>query len=192
MTKQIHVLLILCLLNATLTYGWFRLKSREHTLQRELNTFPTVRNELAKAEKQLQIHIFPWKDDPNFADTQVRFEEFFKNALQKNLVWSPDAKPSPLRDGVVRHTGNVTAFFFYPQVRSFLEALSENNLPLFIRSLHVKRNGLNNAGLQIDLTFEALAISETTSVASTPPPSLPKHSREAAAATFSRVLLPNE
>ena len=192
MTKQIRILLVLCLLNGTLIYGWFRLKAREHTLQQQLNTFPTVRNELAKAEKQLQIHIFPWKDDPNFADTQMRFEDFFRNALQINLVWSSTSNPSPLRDGVVRHTGNVTAFFFYPHIRPFLEVLAEHNLPVFIRSLHVKRNGLNNAGLQVVLTFEALAISETTSVASTPPPSSPKHSREAAAAMFSRVLLPNE
>ena len=192
MTKQIHILLALCLLNGTLTYGWFRLKEREQTLQSELSTFPTVRNERAKAKKQLRTHIFPWENYRNLADTQVRFEEFFKNALQINLVWSPTSNPSPLRDGVVCHTGNVTAFFFYPQVRPFLKALAEHNLPVFIRSLHVKRNGLNNAGLQVVLTFEALAISETTSVASTPPPSLPKHSREAAAAVFSRVLLPNE
>ena len=192
MNKQIHILLILCLLNGILTYGWFRLKAREHTLQRELNTFPTVRNEITKAEKQLQIHIFPWENYRNLADTQVRFEEFFKNALQINLVWSPTSNPSPLRDGVVCHTGNVTAFFFYPQVRSFLEVLAEHNLPVFIRSLHVKRNGLNNAGLRVDLTVEALAINETTSVAATPPPSLPTHSREAVAAVFSRDLLPNE
>ncbi|MBR1843490.1 MAG: hypothetical protein IJ793_01270 [Opitutales bacterium] len=192
MTKQIHILLALCLLNGTLTYGWFRLKAREHTLQQELSTFPVVRNNLVKAEKQLQVHIFPWKEHTNFADTQMRFEEFFKNALQKNLVWSPDAKPSPLRNGVVCHTGNVTAFFFYPQVRPFLKALSEHNLPVFIRSLYVKRNGLNNAGLQVDATFEALAINETTSVVATPPPSPPKHSLEATATAFSRALLPNE
>ena len=192
MTKQIRILLALCLLNGTLIYGWFRLKAREHTLQQQLNTFPTVRNELSKAEKQLQTHIFPWENYRNLADTQVRFEEFFKNTLQINLVWSPTSNPSPLRDGVVRHTGNVTAFFFYPHIRPFLKALSEHNLPVFIRSLHIKRNGLNNAGLKVVLTFEALAINETTSVASTPPPSLPKHSREAAAAVFSRDLLPNE
>ena len=192
MTKQIRILLALCLLNGTLTYGWFRLKEREQTLQSELSTFPTVRNELSKAKKQLQTHIFPWKDDPNFADTQMRFEDFFRNALQINLVWSPTSNPSPLRDGVVCHTGNVTAFFFYPQVRPFLEVLAEHNLPVFIRSLHIKRNGLNNAGLQVVLTFEALAISETTSVVSTPPPSSPKHSREATVAVFSRDLLPNE
>ena len=192
MTKQIHILLALCLLNGTLTYGWFRLKAREHTLQQELGTFPTVRNEIAKAEKQLQTHIFPLENYRNLADTQARFEGFFKNALQINLVWSPKSTPSPLRNGVIRHTGNVTAFFFYPQVRSFLKALSENNLPVFIRSLHIKRNGLNNAGFKVDLTFEALAISETTSVAAIPPPSLSKHSREAAAAMFSRNLLPNE
>ena len=192
MTKQIRILLALCLLNGTLIYGWFRLKEREQTLQSELSTFPTVRNERAKAEKQLQTHIFPWENYRNLADTQVRFEEFFKNALQINLVWSPTSNPSPLRDGVVRHTGNVTAFFFYPHIRPFLKALSEHNLPVFIRSLHIKRNGLNNAGLKVVLTFEALAINETTSVASTPPPSLPKHSREAAAAVFSRDLLPNE
>lgn len=192
MTKQIQALLALYLLNGTLIYGWFRLKTREHTLQRALITFPSIRNELAQAEKCLQAHIFPWKDDPNFADTQTRFEAFFKNALQKNLVWSPKPTPSTLRNDVVCHTGNATVFFFYPHIRPLLKALAENNLPLFIRSLHVKRNGLNNAGLQIDLTLEALAISETTSVASTPPPSLPKHSREAAAAMFSHVLLPNE
>lgn len=192
MTKQIRILLALCLLNGTLIYGWFRLKEREQTLQSELSTFPTVRNEITKAKKQLQTHIFPWENYRNLADTQVRFEEFFKNALQINLVWSPKSTPSPLRNGVICHTGNVTAFFFYPHVRSFLKALSEHNLPLSIRSMHVKRNGLNNAGLQVVLTFEALAISETTSVAATPPPSLPKHSREAAAAMFSRVLLPNE
>ena len=192
MTKQIHILLALCLLNGTLTYGWFRLKEREQTLQSELSTFPTVRNEITKAKKQLQTHIFPWENYRNLADTQVRFEEFFKNALQINLVWSPTSNPSPLRDGVVRHTGNVTAFFFYPQVRPFLKKLSEHNLPVFIRSLHVKRNGLNNAGLQVVLTFEALAISKTTSVAATPPPSLPTHSREATAAVSSRNLLPNE
>ena len=192
MTKQIRILLALCLLNGTLTYGWFRLKEREQTLQSELSTFPTVRNELSKAEKRLQNCIFPWEDAKDFADTQMRFEDFFRNALQINLVWSPTSNPSPLRNGVVCHTGNVTAFFFYPHVRLFLKALSEHNLPLFIRSLYVKRNGLNNAGLQVVLTFEALAISETTSVAATPPPSLTKHSREAAAAVFSRVLLPNE
>ena len=192
MTKQIHILLALCLLNGTLIYGWFRLKSREHILKQELSTFPIVRNELTKVEKCLQNCVFPWKDYANSADIQTRFEAFFQNALQINLVWSPDAKPSPLRDGVARHTGNVTAFFFYPHVRSFLEALSENNLPLSIRSMHVKRNGLNNAGFKVDLTFEALAISETTSVAAIPPPSLSKHSREAVAAVFSRNLLPNE
>ncbi len=192
MTKQLHFLLALCLLNGTLTYGWFRLKAREYILQSELSTLPTVRNNLAKAEKQLQAHIFPWKDNPNFADTQAQFEEFFKNALQKNLVWSPKPTPSTLRNDVVCHTGNATAFFFYPHVRPFLEALSEHNMPLFIRSLHVKRNGLNNAGLQVVLTFEALAISETTSVASTPPPSLPKHSREASETVFFRDPLPNE
>lgn len=192
MTKQIRILLALCLLNGTLIYCWFRLKAREHTLQQQLNTFPTVRNELSKAEKRLQNCIFPWEDAQDFADTQMGFEDFFRNALQKNFVWTPKSTPSHLRNGVICHTGEVTAFFFYPHVRPFLEALSEHNMPLFIRSLHVKRNGLNNAGLQIDLTFEALAISETTSVASTPPPSLPKHFREAAAATFSRVLLPNE
>ena len=37
MTKQIHALLALCLLNGTLIYGWFRLKTREHTLQQELS-----------------------------------------------------------------------------------------------------------------------------------------------------------
>jgi len=192
MTKQIHMLLALCMLNATLTYGWFRLKAREHTLQQELSTFPVVRNNLVKAEKQLQVHIFPWKEHTNFADTRARFEAFFKNALQKNLVWSPDAKPSPLRNGVVCRTGNVTAFFFYPQVRPFLKALSEHNLPVLIRSLYIKRNGLNNAGLQVDATFEALAINETTSVVATPPPSPPKHSLEATATAFSRALLPNE
>jgi hypothetical protein len=192
MIRQIHILLALCLLNGTLTYGWFRLKGHEHTLQRELSTFPTVRNELAQAEKQLQAHIFPWKDYPNFTDTQVRFEEFFKNALQINLVLSPKSTLSPLRDGVARYTGNVTAFFFYPHVRPFLEALSEHNMPVFIRSMHVKRNGLNNAELQVDLTFEALAISETTSAVSTPQPSLQKHSREAAAAVFFHDLPPNE
>ena len=192
MTKQIHILLALCLLNGTLIYGWFRLKSREHILKQELSTFPIVRKELTKVEKRLQNCIFSWEDYANSADIQTRFEEFFKNALQKNLVWSPDAKPSPLRNGVVCHTGNVTAFFFYPQVRPFLKKLSEHNLPVFIRSIRVKRNGLNNAGLRVDLTFEALAINETTSVAATPQPSLPKHSREAAAAMFSRALLPNE
>ena len=192
MTKQIHILLALCLLNGSLTYGWFRLKAREHTLQQELSTFPTVLDDLARAEKRLQNCIFPWEDTQDFADTQMRFEDFFRNALQKNFVWSPDIQLSPLRNGVVRHTGHATAFFFYPHVRPFLEVLSENNLPLFIQSLHVKRNGLNNAGLQVDLTFEALAINGTTSAVATPPPSLPKHSREAAAATFSRVLLPNE
>lgn len=191
MIRQIHILLALCLLNGTLMYGWFRLKGHEHTLQRELSTVPTVRNELAQAEKQLQAHIFPWKDYPNFTDTQVRFEEFFKNALQINLVWSPKSTLSPLRDGVARYTGNVTAFFFYPQVRPFLKALSEHNLPVFIWSMHVKRNGLNNAELQVDLTFEALAISETTSAVATPPPSLQKHSREAAASTFFHDLPPN-
>lgn len=192
MTKQIRILLALCLLNGTLIYGWFRLKAREHTLQQQLSTFPVVRNNLVKAEKQLQVHIFPWKQHTNFADTQARFEEFFKNVLQINLVWSPTSNPSPLRDGVVCHTGNATMFFFYPHVRLFLKALSEHNLPLSIRSMHVKRNGLNNAGLQVVLTFEALAISETTSVAATPPPSSPKHSREATVAVFSRALLPNE
>lgn len=192
MTKQIHILLALCLLNGTLIYSWFRLKSGEHILKQELSTFPIVRKELTKVEKQLQTHIFPWKNYRNLADIQTRFEEFFKNALQSNFVWSPDAKPSPLRDGVVRHTGNVTAFFFYPQIRPFLKALSEHNLPVFIRSLHIKRNGLSNAGLRVDLTFEALAINETTSVAATPQPSPPKHSREAVAAVFSRNLLPNE
>ena len=192
MTKQIHILLALCLLNGSLTYGWFRLKAREHTLQQELSTFPTVRNELSKARKQLQAHIFPWKDYPNFADTQTRFEEFFKNALQTNFVWSSGVTSSPLRDSVVRHTGEASAFFFYPHVRPFLEALSEHNLPLFIRSLHVKRDGLNNAGLQVKMVFEALAINETTSVAATPPLPLPKHFCEAVAIMFSRNLLPNE
>ena len=192
MTKQLHFLLALCLLNGTLTYGWFRLKAREYILQSELSTLPTVRNNLAKAEKQLQAHMFPWENYRNLADTQARFEGFFKNALQINLVWSPKSTLSPLRDGVARYAGNVTAFFFYPQVRPFLKAFSEHNLPVFIRSLHIKRNGLNNARFKVDLTFEALAISETTSVASTPPPSLPKHSRKAAAAVFSRDLLPNE
>lgn len=192
MTKQIRILLALCLLNGTLMYGWFRLKAREHTLHQELNTFPTVRNELSKAEKRLQNCIFPWEDAQDFADTQVRFEDFFRNALQKNFVWTPKSTPSHLRNGIVRHTGEVTAFFFYPHVRPFLEALSEHNMPLFIRSLHVKRNGLNNAGLQIDLTFEALAISETTSVASTPPPSHLKHFPEAVAIVFSCSPLPNE
>ena len=192
MTKQIHILLALCLLNGTLTCGWFRLKAREHILQQELSTFPSVRNELAKAEKQLQAHIFPWKEHPNFADTQARFYEFFQNAIQANFVWSPKSTPSPLRNGVVRRTGNMTAFFFYPQVRPFLKALAEHNLPLFIHLLHVKRNGLNNAGVQVDLTVEALAINETTSVAATPQPSLQKHSHEAVAAVFSRNLLPNE
>ena len=192
MTKQIHILLALCLLNGTLTCGWFRLKAREHILQQELSTFQTVRNNLARAEKHIQAHIFPWKEHPNFADTQMRFEDFFRNALQTNFVWSPDVTPFPLRNGVVCHTGNATMFFFYPHVRPFLEALSEHNLPVFIRSMHVKRNGLNNAGLQVVLTFEALTINETMSVAATPPPSLPKHSREATAAVSSRALLPNE
>lgn len=192
MTKQIHMLLALCLLNGTLIYGWFRLKTRERTLQQQLSTFPTVRNELTRAEKCLRDCVFPWEDAPNFADTLARFEAFSQDALQKNFVWSPKSMPSPLRNGVVRHTGNATAFFFYPQVRSFLKALSEHNLPLFIRSLHIKRNGLNNAGFKVDLTFEALAINEITSVVSTPQPSLQKHSHEAVAAVFSRNLLPNE
>ena len=192
MTKQIHMLLALCLLNGTLIYGWFRLKTRERTLQQQLSTFPTVRNELTRAEKCLRDCVFPWEDATNFADTLARFEDFFRNALQKNFVWTPKSTPSHLCNGVICHTGEVTAFFFYPHVRPFLEALSEHNMPLFIRSLHVKRNGLNNAGLQIDLTFEALAISETTSVVSTPQPSLQKHSREAAAAVFFHDLPPNE
>ena len=192
MTKQIHILLALCLLNGSLTYGWFRLKAREHILKQELSTFPIVLDDLARAEKRLQNCIFPWENAPNFADTQARVEEFFQNALQKNFVWSPDATPHPLRNGVIRHTGHATAFFFYPHVRPFLEVLSENNLPLFIQSLHVKRNGLNNAGLQVDLNFEALAINGTTSAVATPPPSLPKHSREATAAVFSHDLPPNE
>ncbi len=192
MTKQLHFLLTLCLLNATLTYGWFRLKAREHILQSELSTFPTVRNNLAKAEKHFQNCVFPWKDYPNFADTRAQFEDFFLDTLQKDLIWSHEPKSFPLRDGVVCHTGKVTAFFFYPQVRPLLKALAEHNLPLFIRSTHVKRNGLSNAGLQVDLTFEALAISGTTSVVATPPKPHSKHFHEVVAAVFSRNLLPNE
>lgn len=192
MTKQIRILFALCLLNGTLIYGWFRLKAREHTLQSEPITFPTVRNELAQAEKHLQVHIFPWKGYSNFADTQARFYEFFKNSFQTNLVWSPDIQPSQLRDSVIFHTGKASAFFFYPQVRPFLKMLAENNLPVFIRSMHVKRNGLNNAGLKVDLTFEALAISETTSAVATPPPLPPKHSPEAVAAGSFHNLPPNE
>ena len=169
MTKQLHFLLALCLLNGTLTYGWFRLKAREYILQSELSTLPTVRNNLAKAEKQLQAHIFPWKDNPNFADTQAQFEEFFKNALQINLVWSPKSTLSPLRDGVARYTGNVTAFFFYPQVRPFLKAFSEHNLPVFIRSLHIKRNGLRNAGFKVSLAVDVAALPETSTVDAPPP-----------------------
>ena len=169
MTKQLHILLTLCLLNATLTYGWFRLKAREHTLQSELSTCPIVRNELAKAKKQLQVHIFPWKNDPNFTDTQAQFEEFFKNSFQTNLVWSPDVTPFPRRDGVICHTGHATAFFFYPHVRPLLKALSERNLPLFIRSLHVKRNGLNNAGFQVSLAVDVAECNKTTTI-NIPPP----------------------
>ena len=269
MTKQINILLALCLLNGSLMYGWFRLKAREWTLQQELSAFPTVRNNLVKAEKRLQNCIFPWNDSQNFADTQARFEEFLQDALQTNLVWAPKSTLSHLRKGVICHTGHVTAFFFYPQIRPFLKTLSAHKLPLFIRSLHLKRNGLNNAGFKISLTVEVAERNNTTtinapppnewvsggsldtppprhlfdrclsfcflffnfvleilfdrrrwrqkignslipspstckittlkalanrtaSVAATPPPSLPKHSREAVAAVFSDDLLPNE
>lgn len=161
MTKQIRILLALCLLNGTLIYGWFRLKAREHTLQQQLNTFPTVRNELSKAEKRLQNCIFPWEDAQDFADTQMRFEDFFRNALQKNFVWTPKSTPSHLRNGVICHTGEVTAFFFYPRVRPLLEALAENDAPLWIRSMKIARNGLNNAGFKVSLVADVVTLPET-------------------------------
>lgn len=164
MTKRINLLLALCLLNVALTYGRFRLKARERTLQQQLNTLSVARGDPAKAEKRLGDCIFPWKNNPRFSDTRMRFEEFFTKALQKNVVWDPEPTPSPLRNNVVRHTGHVTAFFFYPHLRPFLKALSEFDAPLWVRSMQIVRNGLSNACFKVALTVEIAERNEATSI----------------------------
>lgn len=164
MTKQINILLTLCLLNGTLMYGWFRFKTHDRNLQQQLSTFSTVRDELSKAEKCLRDCTFPWENNPRFADPQARFEEFFKNALQSNFIWSPKSTPFPLRSGIVRHTGEVTAFCFYPHLRPFLEMLAENDAPLWIRSLQITRNGLSNTCFKVSLDVDVAERDETSSV----------------------------
>ena len=192
MTKHIRLLLILCVLNGVLTTGWLRLKVRNQTLQRKIQIFPSVRNDIAKAQKNLQSLTFPWKSYTRLADTQADFEKFFKNALQSNFVWAPDSKPFGSRKNVNGYSGKATAFFFYPHVRPLLEALVTSDMPLWIRSMQIVRHGSDNAGLQVTLTFDAAALNETTSVVEEAHIVHSKHSPEATTARSLSEPLPNE
>ena len=166
--KKFCFLSMLLLINGALTYGWVCLKARDRELQRQLNTLlPTPGNSAQEASSQSPI--FPWEKHTHLADTQANFETLFRGALQSNIVWSPTPKPHPIRKGSIRYSGNATAFFFYPRVQPFLKALADHDMPLWVRSLQLVRRGLSNAGFHIALTFDALALNETTSTCATPP-----------------------
>ena len=192
MTKHIRLLLVLCALNGVLTTGWLRLKVQNQTLQRKIQTCPSVCNDIAKAQKNLQSLTFPWKSYTRLADTQADFEKFFKNALQSNFVWAPDSKPFGSRKNVNGYSGKATAFFFYPHVRPLLEALVTSDMPLWIRSMQIVRHGSDNAGLQVTLTFDAAALNEITSVVEEAHIVHSKHSPEATPARSLSEPLPNE